>query len=1141
MIAQNISDSKIRKQALDSSRSFIVQAPAGSGKTELLTQRYLNLLAKVNSPEEIVAITFTRKAAAEMQARIIEALMMVEDNQPTIEPKKTTWALAKAVLGHDQKQGWDLLQYPNRLRIQTIDSLCAGLTQQMPWLSRFGTQPKITDRAKSLYQQAAHHTLMLLEHGNDQQSAKIVRFLHHLNNRWNNIEELLVEMLKHRDQWLRHFTATGEQLNRDTLEKTLQAIISKALLQVNSYFSKEILTKLLESAHFASCYIERQDSPIRSFQNFTPPLKTNTVSLTHWQGIVELLLIEKGEWRKDKGINKKIGFPPEYKDEKAAFINLLNEIQSLKESEALRDQLHQLRSLPTSHYEDDQWEIIQVLSEILLLAVAQLQLVFQLQGSVDFTEVSQRASQALEETNEVPTDLALILDHKISHLLVDEFQDTSLSQYLLLKKLTYGWEREDGRTLFIVGDPMQSIYSFREANVGLFLYSWHHGLGDIALTPLKLEINFRSQQAIVDWVNLGFSQIFPKQENISLGGVPYSFSKLFHSLNQQQTTGVHVHPFFENNRKKEAIKVIELIQQTKEQNPRGIIALLVRSRSHLIEIIPYLKNENLSFQALEIDLLKDEEVVQDLLALTKALFHPADRISWFSILRAPWCGLTLHDLYQLADLESEKTIWECIQQNKHTLSQEGKQQLVKIERVFTAAFKLRRHRSPRQLVESTWLALGGPACITEEPQLESAKIYLDFLETYSQDGNIFDFQALEDNIQELYAPPDSSGELQIMTIHKAKGLEFDTVIIPGLGYAGKVSSPKLLMWAEYSNSDTHERIENSQLLLAPIKETGGEYHSIYQYLNKISKEKEDLEKQRLLYVAATRAKQTLHLLGHINYDPEKGEIKDPQAGSLLSTLWPLVKEKFEAKIAEIKNDTLISITEEERKNTVDSHLYKLDSRWQQPSLPDDIYISYKNEIEFTDSNSENPIFDWAGNWARYIGIVVHRYLQIIAQDGIEYWNLQKIAQLEPNFRQTLLKQGLVDQKQLDDSLQKIQNIFTRIFEDNSKGKWILSSRHQQAHNEYPLSGTVDQDPTRIVIDRTFVDENGYRWIIDYKTSTHDGGNLDEFLDHEQERYRSQLEHYASLMTMRDPDRQIYLGLYYPALSGWRQWRWQNNK
>ena len=127
------------------------------------------------------------------------------------------------------------------------------------------------------------------------------------------------------------------------------------------------------------------------------------------------------------------------------------------------------------------------------MLVAQLQVVFKERGSVDFSAISLAALTALG-TDDAPTDLALYFDVKLRHILVDEFQDTSITQHNLLRKLTAGWETNDGRSLFVVGDPMQSIYRFRQAEVGLFLQSQLQGIGNIQLKPLQLTVNFRSEK-----------------------------------------------------------------------------------------------------------------------------------------------------------------------------------------------------------------------------------------------------------------------------------------------------------------------------------------------------------------------------------------------------------------------------------------------------------------------------------------------------------------------------------------------------------------------------------------------------------------------------------------------------------------------
>src|SRR5262249_3363240 len=149
---------------------------------------------------------------------------------------------------------------------------------------------------------------------------------------------------------------------------------------------------------------------------------------------------------------------------------------------------------------------------VLPRAAARVQLVFARRGVMDFNEATLVALRALD-TEGGASDLLLALDTRIEHLLVDEFQDTSFAQCELLERLTAGWAPGDGRTLFLVGDPMQSVYRFRDANVRLFLEARaRRRLGSVALEPLTLSSNFRSQRGLVDWVNRVFPWVFPGRD-----------------------------------------------------------------------------------------------------------------------------------------------------------------------------------------------------------------------------------------------------------------------------------------------------------------------------------------------------------------------------------------------------------------------------------------------------------------------------------------------------------------------------------------------------------------------------------------------------------------------------------------------------
>jgi len=587
MSSTQIQDQGEREQALKTDCSFIVQAPAGSGKTELLIQRYLRLLSQVEEPEEIIAITFTRKAATEMRNRVLEALDQAQEPEPEQQHARLTWRLAGNALQRDVTLGWDIQNSPTRLKIQTIDSLCSGLTRQLPLLSSFGGQPSIIQEPQELYYEAARAAIRHLEQGREWGDA-VATLLGHLGNNIPRLEELLVSMLAQRDQWLRHVVVDGDEwLKRQELEQALERVVEQALGELAESTPQEFSSEILKLARFAASNLREDGKPdhaVLACLDLEQMPTANSEDSRQWCGLADLLLTNGGQPRKT--INKNTGFPTTNdqgkqfcKQMKQGFAALMDSLQAYP---GFICKLAQVRGLPPLEYSEEQWQVMQALFLFLKIAVVELRLVMAARGEVDFIEMALGARSALG-TDEIPTDLAMSLDYRIRHILVDEFQDTAYGQFQLLQQLTSGWEPDDGRTLFVVGDPMQSIYRFREAEVGLYLKARLEGIGNIRLVPINLCVNFRSQQVVVDWVNTVFQQVFPVQEDMATGAVSYSASSPFHL--ESMEAAVRVHPFIGRNDAAEAVRVRELIESAQTDHS-GSVAVLVRTRSHLAAIIP---------------------------------------------------------------------------------------------------------------------------------------------------------------------------------------------------------------------------------------------------------------------------------------------------------------------------------------------------------------------------------------------------------------------------------------------------------------------------------------------------------------------------------------------------------------------------
>jgi len=817
-----------------------------------------------------------------------------------------------------------------------------------------------------------------------------------------------------------------------------------------------------------------------------------------------------------------------------------------------------MRQLPPPCYSDKQWEVLGAITRLLPYAVAQLNIIFQASSYVDFSEVAQHALLALGDS-ESPTDLALALDYRIRHLMIDEFQDTSISQFKLIEKLVTGWEEGDGRSLFAVGDPMQSIYRFREAEVGLFLQARSAGISHLVLQPITLRANFRSQQGIIDWINSAFAQIMPDCEDIATGAVVYSTSIATHP--RLAGNAVKLYSFFERNHVAEARQVVEIITQTRSDNPSGTIAILVRNRSHLREIVGQIKKAGLRFRAIDIELLYHKSVVQDLLTLTRALINPADRLAWFALLRAPWCGLLLKDIAELVSIKKnendcgviikEMTVWGlmCDENNWHSISIDAITRIRRLREILKPCMDHRQRQSLRMTVEAIWQALGGPGCMSPVLKdedymgnnLDDAMIYLDYLEDQEEAGDIQDLASFEKGLNALYASPDLDADdtLQIMTIHKAKGLEFDTVIVPGLGRTPRNNDKRLLKWTEQPHNEVKDNrgVSVSDLLLAPIQETGGEVDSIYLWMEKLDRDKEQLEADRLLYVAATRTKKFLHLLGHVSLASDgdgKSMLKKPVNGSLLNRLWQIVQSIYINAIEEKTVSEYCQLEVRDSKIKIggvdNQNIYRLRAEWILPDAPKSVVWP---EPYGSKQIQEEIEFSWASEMARHVGNVVHRWLQEIAEDEMHGWNTLRIQMLRDQFKQNLYAGGMSGaNKEVEYAVERIILALTYAINDK-RGQWILGPQ-QFSQNELKITGIVDNVPMNWVIDRTFCDTHGIRWIIDYKTSSHEGADIKDFLDREQIRYQHQLNHYAKVMQQID-SRPIRLGIYFPLIGGWREW------
>lgn len=1096
------SDLDARRAALDIARSFAVAAPAGSGKTGLLIQRMLRLLAECEQPEAILCMTFTRKAAGEMRRRILEALHRAADDQPPEDEfGRQTWELARAAAARDQAAGWRLTESASRLQIHTIDAFCMRLTRRLAGAAA-GLSP--SEDPAPLYREAVREQCAQLElpgtSGED-----LARLLLHFDDDLPRLEALLIRLLRRREQWLAQLLAARGE--RAALEQALATLVEDTLAGLRSALDtlEGDLPGLLRYAA-----ANRADPTAAAAGDLPGSAATH---LGEWRAALSVFLTKDGEPRKK--VDKRQGFPvardstepeqaplwkarwEEFRDRIAERPDLLTLAQ-----DALR--------LPDAVIDDTQWETLEALARLLPELAARLDLVFQRRGCCDFTAIALAALRALGD-EQAPSDLALALDYRLNHILVDECQDTSGLQFDLLRRLTQGWQEGDGRTLFLVGDGMQSLYGFRNANVGLFLDARRHPLGALRLHPLDLHANFRSQGCLVTWFNRIFGTAFPAREDPGRGAVPYA--PAVSVLPDAPGPAVCIDTM-EPAAAEAALA--ELVADRAEQAlaAPGSVAILVRSRPQLRAILPALRQRGLHWQATDIDHLGERMAVIDLLSLTRALLCPADRVAWLAVLRAPWCGLDHADLLALAGAASGDQRGPLLPQlagwaENFGLSPTGRAILARVAPVLLDAWRQRERKPLRTRIEGAWLALGGPAALCDPADLSPCGQYFDLLEQAAELAreNWPDFLR---RVQEGYVTPAATLDtrLHILTIHKAKGLEFDTVILPALDRAGRNDDPELLLWQERVTA-----AGGRDLLITPPQPRGETRDPLYAWLRREAELARRLEDARTLYVGCTRAIRRLHLVFRLPKET-------PAKSSLLARIWPALEAELHnpgSETAVTHHPSPIAGVDGEAPAAVLTHGLRLPAQWR-PSWREEERQPQPPAPAGAETEGDLP--------ARLAGTLFHRSLRQMLREGRVHWTAARIDRQERGWRGELAAAG-IDPDSVQSAIARIRRALVNLLADD-RGHWLLEE-HAQGGAELELGYVDGEGRTRIaIVDRTFV-ADGVRWIIDYKLAEPAAGEtLVAFLDRQRARYQPQLDGYAALFRQSGGE-PICTALYFPLL------------
>lgn len=1105
-----IVDQLAREKAINPQLSFTVTAPAGSGKTELLTQRYLSLLAVVEQPESILAITFTRKAVAEMRARIVAALeearAFEEGSLELADHRMKTIELAQAALQADHERHWGLLDNPARMRVYTFDAFSASLVRQMPIASGFGGSATPGEHPEEFYQQAIERVLAHL--GSDtEHSAALEQLLLHMNVRVQHVANLLTQLLAKRDQWRGLFASMRGDADHAVrvLHQWLCEQVEFSLCNARSILLPH-QNQLCELMNFANTQLRELGAPTllqNDGQTITEIPNASVDELANWRAVERFLLTMQGGFRAT--VNIKQGFPPKKSKPQYTVDDFKALILAIKEHKNASDVFTELHILPDPDEIKRNQAILRSLMDVLHLSMAYLEIEFQKRQQVDFVATSLQALEALTDNS----DLAMKLDYSIQHILVDEFQDTSQLQYDLLDKLCQEWSDADvpGRSLFLVGDAMQSIYSFRNARVALFMHARQYGLAGVPCENLELQSNFRSDKPIIDWLNHCFAQLFPDVDDLRQNASAYvtAACAVSSSASHSEVLAYEfaLHPDFQ--REAEAQHIARKIQDLQGLYPEESIAILVRNRTHARHLIPALRANDIDVTFTDFERLLDQPIVADLLSLTRILLNPADQIAWYAFLRSPLMEIPLADMLTISknDRYNVRKAVALSIQDDDALSEDASERLHLFLLAYDVVVDQRQRKSLVTELAGLWAHLGGELVYDDAHSQSACHRYMSELLSLCSSEVHPAWEEIEQHIAQLRIKSETpslsntdSRPIELMTMHKAKGLEFDSIILPALDLGVKGEGAELLAWTEQFVSPS----QSTLLLGLPVNGVSPVPTS-YDYVRQQNRTQNAHEAARLLYVACSRARKRLYM--YRGFDPNRPE--HHASSSLAALLWPHLPEAANtlddcvlAQVTEIDSATASSIRRKrcpvELASLRDLHAIENDAKASTESQ----FPQATNPVNWL-----APITD-ENSFERCIGTVVHRNLQQWVDVGGHLFWKKNNAERRTNLTTQLRAHGL--REKLAIAVEWVEKALYAA-KDDQQHQWLFEGGSTEAEFRIADGNAVKS----MVIDRLVDDAEGNQWIVDYKVHLNESASMEDLVKLTQT-HLPQLQAYQQVFT-----------------------------